>query len=339
MADSVFGGQAYTLPEAKGVRGYHDIAPRMGAAYDVFGNGKTAIKVTLAKYWQSASNDGNYQTANPASTFAQTTTHAWVDGNKNFVPDCNLLDRSRQDNQAAGDDLCGAWDNTNFGSIVTATTLNPEVLEGWGVRPFDWQFSAGVQQQLFSRVSAELSFSRRSWGNFFFTDNRAIGPEDFDVLTFTPPASQGPELPASGQPRRYMLLKESAFGKSNNYYTFASDYGDVDYHWQGIDLSPHRTDRRWRRITTSPPHKCSRSSAGRLPAAGRTRRSICCCPGSSTRIGSTRSTCASPRFCGSGERAARSASISTTCSTRTPERPSTRRSARMAGRGCAKRQF
>ena len=35
--------------------GYNDITPRMGAAYDVFGNGKTALKVTLGKYLQGAS--------------------------------------------------------------------------------------------------------------------------------------------------------------------------------------------------------------------------------------------------------------------------------------------
>ena len=110
LADSVFGGKAYTLPEAKGVKGYNDIAPRMGMAYDIFGTGKTAIKVNLAKYWQTASNDGNYQTANPAATFVQTTTRSWVDGNRNFTPDCNLNNRAAQDNRASGGDLCGAWD-------------------------------------------------------------------------------------------------------------------------------------------------------------------------------------------------------------------------------------
>ena len=110
LADSVFGGKAYTLPEAKGVKGYNDIAPRMGMAYDIFGTGKTAVKVNLAKYWQTASNDGNYQTANPAATFVQTTTRSWVDGNRNFTPDCDLNNRAAQDNRPSGGDLCGAWD-------------------------------------------------------------------------------------------------------------------------------------------------------------------------------------------------------------------------------------
>jgi carboxypeptidase family protein len=235
LEDSVFGGPAYTLPAADGVKGYHDIAPRMGMAYDLFGNGKTAIKLNLSKYWQSANNEGNYTTANRAATFAQTTTRSWTDGNRNFIPDCDLQNPNAQDNRATGGDLCGRWDNQNFGSIVSATTLNPDVLEGWNVRPFDWQFGVAVQHELLPRVSAELAYNRRSWGNFFYTDNRAVGPQDYDVLTFTAPTH--PDLPTSGQQVSYVLLKEAAFGRVDNYYTFASDYGDVTSYWHGVDLT------------------------------------------------------------------------------------------------------
>jgi hypothetical protein len=235
LEDSVFGGAAYTLPAADGVKGYHDIAPRMGMAYDVFGDGKTAIKLNLSKYWQSANNEGNYTTANRAATFAQTTTRTWTDGNRNFIPDCDLRNPGLQDNRASGGDLCGAWAIQSFGSIVSATTLNPDVLEGWGVRPFDWQFGVALQQELLPRVSAELAYNRRSWGNFFYTDNRAVGPQDFDVLTFTAPAH--PDLPTSGQQVSYALLKDSGFGRQDNYYTFASDYGDVTSYWHGLDLT------------------------------------------------------------------------------------------------------
>ena len=235
LEDSVFGGAAYTLPGADGVKGYHDIAPRMGLAYDVFGNGKTAIKMNLSKYWQSANNEGNYTTANVAATFAQTTARSWNDGNRNFVPDCDLLNRNLQNNLASGGDLCGAWANQNFGSLVSATTLNPDVLEGWGVRPFDWQFGVSLQQELLPRVSAKLAYNRRSCGNFFYTVNRAVGPQDYDMLTFTAPTH--PDLPTSGQQVSYMLIRDSGFGRVDNYYTFASDYGDVVSYWHGLDLT------------------------------------------------------------------------------------------------------
>ncbi len=242
LADSVFGGPTRTLARADGVTGYNDIAPRVGMAYDVFGNGKTAIKVNVAKYWQAAANDGVYIATNPASTFAQTANRAWTDANGNFTPDCNLQSPLAQDTRATGGDFCGALDNTNFfalqqtGSVLsTATVINPALLSGWGVRPYDWQFSAGVQQAVLPRVSVDLTFSRRWWGNFTYTDNRAVGPNDFDTFNFTVPTD--PRLPTSGQTLQYMLLKPAAQGKVDNYLTLASDYGDVSYYWQGLDMT------------------------------------------------------------------------------------------------------
>jgi len=241
LADSVFGGAAFTLPEAKGVTGYNDIAPRMGLAYDVFGDGKTAVKVNLSKYFQATANDGVYINANKASTFAQTANRAWTDGNRNFVPDCDLKSPALQDNTATGGDLCGVPSNANFfafsqnHSLGTATVVNPELLSGWNVRPYDWQFSASVQQQLVPRVSAEFGYSRRSWGNFTYTDNRAVAASDYDTYTLTVPTDS--RLGNSGQPISYGLLNPSGQGRVDNYLTRASDYGDVTSYWQGVELT------------------------------------------------------------------------------------------------------
>ena len=233
--DSRFGGPKRTLPSAEGVTGYHDVAPRMGLAYDVFGNGRTAIKTNLAKYWQYAANDGVYIGTNPASTFAQTSNRAWNDANSNFVPDCDL-------NIAGATGECGGLDNANFfafrdtGSVrSTATVVSPDLLGGWGVRPFDWQFSASVQQQVIPLVSVEFGYSRRSWGNFTFTDNLAIGPVDFDQYRFTVPTHS--DLPTSGEQLNFPLLKPSAFGRVDNYLALASDYADPTFYWQGLEMT------------------------------------------------------------------------------------------------------
>jgi hypothetical protein len=232
---SRFGGPTRTLASAKGVDSYHDIAPRLGLAYDVFGNGKTAIKANLSKYWQYAANDGVYIQTNPASTFAQTATRAWNDADRDFVPDCNL-------DTATANGECGGLSNAAFfalrdsGSVrSTATVVSPDLLGGWGVRPYDWQFAASVQQQVLPRMSVEFGYSRRSWGNFTFTDNRAVGPADFDQYRFTVP--DDPRLPTSGQTLNYYLLKPAAFGRVDNYLAPASDYADPTFYWQGMEMT------------------------------------------------------------------------------------------------------
>jgi hypothetical protein len=236
LADNRFGKQ-FLFPRSNGVTGYHDITPRMGAAVDLFGDGKTSLKVNVSKYLAAANNEGNFTIANPGVTFQQTTTRSWTDGNGNKVPDCDLLSNTTQDNRAGGGDFCGPFSNSNFGNPFQTTRVNPDVLHGWGIRPYDWQVSTSIQQQIAPRVSADLSYNRRSWGNFFFTDNQAIGPQDFERVTLTAPTH--PNLPnGGGYPVTFLVRNtRSALGATNNYYTFAGDYGDVTYFWHGVDLN------------------------------------------------------------------------------------------------------
>jgi hypothetical protein len=73
------------------------------------------------------------------------------------------------------------------------------------------------------------------WGNFFVTDNRAVTPADYDTLTITAPTH--PRLDTSGQQASYYLIRDSAFGLEDDYFTFATDYGDTTYYWHGVDLN------------------------------------------------------------------------------------------------------
>ena len=165
--------------ETTGVTGYNDISPRVAAVFDVFGTGKTSVKVNLGKYLQNANTIGNYSGPNPASRIPSNVTRTWVDSNGNFVADCNLLNGAAQNLTASGGDSCGAISNVNFGTTTFSNTYDPAILSGWGVRPNDWNFGASVQQQILPRTSVEVGYYVRWFQGFFVTDNLAVTSADF----------------------------------------------------------------------------------------------------------------------------------------------------------------
>ena len=237
---SRFNPQPITFPETPEVRGYNDITPRLGAAYDLFGNGKTAVKVNFGKYVQAATADAIYTANNPANRIVKAiTTRGWTDGNHNFVVDCNLLNPAAQNNLATGGDQCAALGgaNLNFGNAnPNTTTIDPAILGGWGVRPYDWQFGVSVQHQLLPRLSVEASYNRRWWGNFFVTDNTLTTATDYDRYSLTIP--QHDNMPDAGSSATYVAISPAAAARgSQNLMTSAKNYGDQTAYWQGVDFN------------------------------------------------------------------------------------------------------
>jgi hypothetical protein len=229
---------ALVFPKSKGVIGYHDINPRIGVAYDLFGNGKTALKFNTGRYLEAAVNgNGNYSALLPEQRISTTVNRSWNDANRNYVPDCDLMVGTAQDLRASGGDQCGAWDNLNFAKNIYSLSYDEQILKGWYNRPSDWLIGATVQHELIPRVSVEVSYLRRWLQNFTVTDNRAVSPSDFDEFSVTAPLD--PRLPGGGG---YVVsglynVKNEKFGLTDNYRTYSPQYGDVSMVYNGVDVS------------------------------------------------------------------------------------------------------
>src|SRR6202040_462664 len=139
--ESYIGGTRFipfsTIPEAKGAN-FNDIMPRVGVAYDLFGNGKTSLKANWGKYVQPAQNAGIYTGAAPTSTIVTAATRSWTDSNKNFIVDCNLNSPGASNQTASGGDVCGGLSNNNFGTLTPGFTYSNQLLTD--LRPWDYQF-------------------------------------------------------------------------------------------------------------------------------------------------------------------------------------------------------
>jgi hypothetical protein len=229
---------AVTYPRTTGVEGYHDFWPRGGVAYDVFGTGKTSVKVNFGRYLEAAQNGGLFIALNPTGRLSTMTTRTWTDANTNYVADCDLLNPAAQDRRATGGDLCGANAVANFGTEVFESTLDPGLLSGRGVRSGDWQWGASVQHEVVPRVAVELGYQRRWLVNNLATDNRARAPEDHTEFGVNMPVD--PRLPGGGGgvlPGLYNVTPTAATRLTDNYQTLAANLGEWTQVADGFNLN------------------------------------------------------------------------------------------------------
>ena len=235
-----------TFDRTISVDAFNDLTPRFGVAWDVFGNGKTALKFSGGHYLDAATNEGPFVRNNLASAFNAATgtgqtvtqvTRNWSDTDGDRVVDCDLLNFGLQNTQ----DTCAALtgDNLNFGrSGSNVTQINQDTLRGWGVRENDWQWGVTVQQQIVPRVSVEVGYAHRSFYGFTVTDNLVRDPSQYDAWTINAPTDS--RLPGGGGYPVVMYTPTAAAAAlaARNYVTFESDFGaERKNYYDGVDVT------------------------------------------------------------------------------------------------------
>ncbi|MEO8258744.1 MAG: TonB-dependent receptor [Acidobacteriota bacterium] len=216
---------------------WKDLTYRSGAVFDLFGNGKSAVKVAANKYLLGQTlNALGAATTNPVNAMQTFTSRSWSDSNSNFAVDCNLASPLAQNLSASGGDNCGQIAQSTFGTTIPGATFDKDLLTGWGHRASNWEFSAAIQQQLHPRISIDVGYYRRIWQNFPVVDNVLAAASDFQAFTMTTPSDA--RLPGGGgQALTYYNIIPTRFGQTQNNYTLASKFGNEYEHWDGFDIS------------------------------------------------------------------------------------------------------
>ncbi len=233
LAPGPFVGER-VLPAVKNQPHWQNLNPRVGLAYDLFGNGRTAIKASLGRY----NTPLRSTTTNPAAAgISPSTNRTWNDvsfaagdpRNSNFKPDCDLL------NPAANGE-CGPWSDLAFGKNLIPTRNAPDAISGFNIQDNNWQASASMQHQLRPGVGVNVGYFRTWYGGFLTTDNLAISPADFDPFCITVPTDS--RLSNSGERLcGFYDIKPEKFGRVDNLVTQLSNYGTRKRVYNGMDAT------------------------------------------------------------------------------------------------------
>ncbi|MQA29963.1 MAG: TonB-dependent receptor [Luteitalea sp.] len=212
------------------VPNWKDLNPRLGGSYDLFGTGRTALKVSLGRY-SGKESVSVAQFNNPVTTSVNSTNRSWTDANGNYIPDCQLT------NFAANGE-CGATDSVNFGKVnPNAVRFADGMIRGWGKRDYLWDFGTEVQHEIRPGTSVTAGYYR-NWSSQYrelprgdfssvgVTDNLAVTPADYSPFCITAPLDA--RLPGGGGYQVCGLydIAPAKFGAGDLLIARASEYGD-----------------------------------------------------------------------------------------------------------------
>ncbi len=197
---------------------WSDWSVRLAGAYDLFGNGKTALKASVGKYLASMTL-GRAEGSNPIRS--QSETRSWTDLDRNGS--ALAADGSAQYNEI------GPTSNVNFGLPNGATRFDPAT-----PRPTNWETTVSVQHELMPGFSLTGGYYHRDFQNISITKNLAVDPI-FDYTPFTIVGPRDPRLPnGGGELITQWNLLPGKLGQSDSVSTFSTDNTRV---YDGVEVS------------------------------------------------------------------------------------------------------
>ncbi|MFN7916447.1 MAG: TonB-dependent receptor [Vicinamibacterales bacterium] len=157
---------------------WNSVSPRLSAVYDIFGNGKTAVRAGYNKY-MTAATTGFAQLYNPTALTTQTLP--WTDSNGDDIAQgergCVYL--------TAGCEINFSTLPANFG-VRSLARVDPELK-----RPYQLAFNAGVSHEIVPGVAVTAEWFHSDFKNLIDRINVALSASDYTPVSIYNPATGG----------------------------------------------------------------------------------------------------------------------------------------------------
>ncbi|HEV3198570.1 MAG TPA: TonB-dependent receptor [Bryobacteraceae bacterium] len=195
-------------------------APRLGLVYDLFGNGKTAVRASFGKF--NVPQDTGYLD-NFNLMALSTDTRTWRDCP---YPQTSCVKGGTNGDDIAQDNELGPSQNINFGKI-TNRTLDPHFK-----REYNLQYKVSVQHAVRPGMSVGFDYFRTTNYNTLVTIDRAYNP----VTDWTPFTIVNP---LTGEQITAYNLNANAVGRAHDYYQTNGDQDLRHTTYTGFELYTH----------------------------------------------------------------------------------------------------
>jgi hypothetical protein len=197
-----------------------DWTPRLSAAYDVFGDGTTAIKGNYSKYYRPWA--GGFA-LNYANAVSSTDSRSWFDAD--LIPGTTTISGAvlpTNNDGIAQDNEIGPSSSTTFG---LRSDRNPaDGIQNY----FNWESSLAVQRQLMSGVSITGAYFHRTYSDLHITDRTLITSADYTSFTTTmPDVSNDPTLTGVINPNEILTVYNLNSAKRSVYSAAQVDYNST----------------------------------------------------------------------------------------------------------------
>jgi hypothetical protein len=164
------------FPERRNLPNWNnDAAPRLSVAYDLFGDGRTALKASWSKYYERLT--GGF--ANTYAPGVQNETRNWFDCALNTAGTaCSGVVVTTNGDDIAQDHEIGPSGTTNFGLTGSDRDVDPDI-QRMGNR----EITATVSHQLAPRVSVTAGWYHRTYQDIQQMDRTLISTADYSSFT------------------------------------------------------------------------------------------------------------------------------------------------------------
>jgi hypothetical protein len=183
---SVSGGRfvpARTFADREDVPNWNTVSPRLGFAWDVEGNGKTAVKAGWGKYMRAYSS-GFADAYDP--NFFTSSTLSWTDLNSDNIAQGGLSYLTDGSRVACVYRTAGC--EIDFSTLSSTFGTKPQQTFADDIgRPYQYEMNASVQREVIPGTSVTFSFVRRDYHNLIWSDNVLINAADYTKYTIQNP--------------------------------------------------------------------------------------------------------------------------------------------------------